>query len=130
MSGDVVVHFHQANVIHTGDIVFFCGYPFIDLNAGGGIDGIISAVGNILELCDEKTQIVPGHGPVTDRVGLETYLDILEEFRSAIAEAKAQGMSLEEVLASDVTSEVDQQWGKNMFPPEAFKEMVYRSLPD
>ncbi|MBU8870016.1 MAG: MBL fold metallo-hydrolase [Gemmatimonadales bacterium] len=128
--GDVVVHFHQANVIHTGDIVFYCGYPFIDLNAGGGIDGIIAAVKSILALCDENTQIVPGHGPVADKVGLEKYLNILEEFRAAVAAAKAKGMSLEEILASDVTDSVDQEWGDKMFPPEAFKEMVYRSLQD
>ena len=47
-----------------------------------------------------------------------------------MAEAKAQGMGLEEVLASDVTAALDAEWGGKMFPPEAFKEMVYRSLPD
>ncbi|TFG49069.1 MAG: MBL fold metallo-hydrolase [Gemmatimonadales bacterium] len=128
--GDAVIHFHQANVIHTGDVVFFCGYPFIDLNAGGGIDGIIAAVKNILALCDEKTQIVPGHGPSTDKAGLETYLGLMEGFRDLVAQAKARGMSLEEVLASDLTADLDQEWGKKMFPPEAFKELVYRSLPD
>lgn len=129
-NGDAVVTFQPANVIHTGDVVFYCGYPFIDLNAGGTIDGVILAVKTILGLCDENTKIVPGHGPATDRAGLETYLGLLQGFRGAVAKAKADGMSLDEVLASTVTAELDAEWGRRMFPPEAFKELVYRSLPD
>jgi cyclase len=129
-SGDAVVHFPTANVIHSGDIVFNCGYPFIDVNDGGSIDGMIVAVKAILERCDDETQIVPGHGPVADQAGLKVYLGLLEGFREAVAGAKADGMSLEEVLASTVTAKLDEEWGKRMFPPEAFKELVYRTLPD
>ena len=127
--GDAVVHFRNANVIHTGDLVFHGGYPFIDLNAGGGIDGVIAGVMDILARCDEETRIVPGHGSLADKAGLEAYLGALQDFRDAIAEAKSAGMSLEEILASDVTAATDATWGEKMFPPEAFKELVYRSLP-
>ena len=54
----------------------------------------------------------------------------MQDFRAAVAKAKAGGMSLEEVLASDVTAVLDEEWGKVMFPPEVFKELVYRSLAD
>ncbi|MCP4291526.1 MAG: MBL fold metallo-hydrolase [bacterium] len=129
-NGDAMVYFSQANVLHTGDVMFFCGYPFIDINSGGTIDGVIDAVKVALSYCDDDTQVVGGHGPVTDKNGLEQYLGIMVDFRQAIAQAKADGQGLEEALASDVTAEVDEQWGKKMFPPAAFREMVYRSLPE
>lgn len=127
--GDAIVHFRKANVIHTGDIVFFCGYPFIDLNAGGRIDGVIAAVKLVLDRCDDETKIVPGHGPLTDKAGLQTYLEVLTGFRAAVAKAKADGMTLEQLQESDVTAAIDVEWDNKMFPSAAFRELVYRSLP-
>ena len=127
--GDAFVHFQKANVLHTGDVVFYCGYPFIDINAGGTIDGVIDAVDAAMALCDDQTKVMPGHGPLTDKAGLVIYRGVLQSFRDAVAEAKAAGQSLEEVLASDVTAAIDAEWGNKMFETEAFKELVYRSLP-
>lgn len=127
--GDAMVFVPGANVLHTGDVVFFCGYPFIDINAGGNIDGMIAGVRTALAKCDDATQVIPGHGPLTDRAGLQQYLQVLEDFRAAVAAAKAGGMSLEELLESDVTAAVDADWDGKMFPSEAFRELVYRSLP-
>ncbi len=128
-NGDAMVFFSEANVLHTGDVVFFCGYPFIDINSGGTIDGLIDAVKVGLTYCDDATQVVPGHGPVTDKKGLGEYLGIMEGFRQAVAQARADGMTLEEVLSSDITAELDKQWDNKMFPTAAFRELVYRSLP-
>ena len=41
--GDVFIHFRKANVIHTGDLVFAGMYPFIDINSGGSVAGVIAA---------------------------------------------------------------------------------------
>jgi len=128
-NGDAMVYFSKANVLHTGDVVFFCGYPFIDINSGGTIDGVIDAVKVALTYCDEDTQVVPGHGPVTDKKGLEQYLGVMVDFRQAIAQAKADGLTLEDVLSSEVTAELDKLWDNKMFPTAAFRELVFRSLP-
>jgi cyclase len=127
--GDAMVFLQKANVLHTGDVVFFCGYPFIDINAGGSIDGMIAAVEKAIARCDEKTRVIPGHGPLTDRAGLQQYLGVLRDFRQAVAGAKEKGLSLEELLESDVTDQVDAEWDGKMFSSMAFKELVYRSLP-
>lgn len=127
--GDAMVHVPEANLLHTGDVVFFCGYPFIDVNGGGRIDGMIAGVKQAIALCDEETKVIPGHGPLTDRAGLRQYLEMLEDFRAAVAAAKAAGMSLEELLASDATADVDAEWDERMFPTAAFRELVYRTLP-
>ena len=126
--GDAVVLFRKANVIHAGDIFFNCGYPFIDISSGGTIDGMIAAADTILKLSDEKTRIIPGHGLVTDRAGLEIYAQLLRDFREAIAREIASGKSLEEIRAAKPTAALDERWGKVFFPPEMFTEVVFRSL--
>jgi glyoxylase-like metal-dependent hydrolase (beta-lactamase superfamily II) len=90
---------------------------------------MIAGVERAIERCDEQTKVVPGHGVLTDRAGLQQYLAVLEDFRAAVAEAKAGGMGLEELLESDVTAAVDERWDGKMFPSGAFRELVYRSLP-
>jgi glyoxylase-like metal-dependent hydrolase (beta-lactamase superfamily II) len=68
--GDVFIHFRKANVIHTGDLVFAGMYPFIDIDSGGSVAGVIAAVDRMLALADDGTRVIPGHGKVTDRAGL------------------------------------------------------------
>jgi len=127
--GDTVVRFRQADVIHTGDVVFYCGYPFIDVSHGGTIDGMIAAVEKILAMCSPQTRIIPGHGPLTNAAGLATYLEMLRSYREAVAREVAAGKDLEAIRSGGATAELDQRWGEVFFPPARFAEAVYRSLP-
>ncbi len=52
-------------------------YPFIDLDSGGSVAGLIAAVDRMLAIADDKTRIIPGHGKVTDRAGLAAYREML-----------------------------------------------------
>jgi glyoxylase-like metal-dependent hydrolase (beta-lactamase superfamily II) len=126
--GDTIVHFRRANVIHTGDLVFSGGYPFIDLSSGGSIEGLIAALEAVFELSDESTTIVPGHGPLMGREDLGAYVAMLRAARDAVAAEIATGKNLEGVLAARPTAALDERWGKTMFPPATFTEIVYRSL--
>src|SRR6266700_471599 len=62
--GDTYIYFADANVLVTGDIVFFGRYPNIDFLYGGSIDGMIRGVDELLKFAKDDTKIVPGHGPV------------------------------------------------------------------
>ena len=75
--GDSVIHFQNANVIHAGDVFFNGFYPFIDVDHGGTVKGMIRAADAILALADGETKIIPGHGPLGDRKQLQEYRDML-----------------------------------------------------
>jgi glyoxylase-like metal-dependent hydrolase (beta-lactamase superfamily II) len=128
--GDAIVHFRQANVIHTGDIFFNGGYPFIDIAVGGNIDGMIAAVESILALCNEETRIIPGHGPLASKADLEAYGDMLREFRAIVAAEMAASKDLETIQAEQPTAALDEKWGKFAFPANLFTEMVFRTLDE
>lgn len=125
--GDAVVHFRHANVIHVGDLVFQGGYPFIDVSAGGSIDGVIAALERVLPRCDDATRVVPGHGPVGGREELVAYVAMLREFRAAVAAEMEAGKDLPAILEANPTAELDAAWG-GQFPPPVFTEIVFRSL--
>ena len=48
--GDTIVYFRFSDVISTGDIFSTTGYPVIDLNNGGSLQGIIDGLNRILQL--------------------------------------------------------------------------------
>jgi cyclase len=126
--GDGVVFFKKANVVHTGDIVFNFGYPFIDISSGGTIGGVIDAIDTILGICDDETKIVPGHGPLMTRDRLVEYVAMLRAFRAIIAAGIKSGQDLEAILASGATAELDAKWGNVYFRPPQFTEIVFLSL--
>ncbi|HEY1807157.1 MAG TPA: MBL fold metallo-hydrolase, partial [Acidobacteriaceae bacterium] len=70
---DIFIHFVKGNVIHTGDLWWNGMYPLIDRSSGGTINGMIRGVDQVLALADERTKIVPGHGPLGDQAALQNY---------------------------------------------------------
>jgi cyclase len=97
--GDSMVFFKGQNVLYTGDVFFHGMFPFIDVDHGGSIGGMIAAIDRAIALVDENTKVVPGHGPVTDKAGLAKYRDFLQDSSDIVAAHKAAGKSLEEIVA-------------------------------
>lgn len=126
--GDSVVHFASADVIHTGDLFFNGFYPFIDAWSGGGIDGMIAGAERVLELAEEGTKIIPGHGPLATRADLARYRDMLAGVRAAVAAEVAAGKSREETVAAKPTAAFDEAWGGGFIKPDDFTGFVYDSL--
>lgn len=125
--GDAIVVFRQANVIHMGDVYFNGLYPFIDLASGGSVDGMIRAVEIGLSRSDEESKIIPGHGPLSDREGLERYGEMLRAVRDAVFAQIASGKTVEEVIASQPSRAYDARLGGGFVSPEDFARMIYQS---
>jgi glyoxylase-like metal-dependent hydrolase (beta-lactamase superfamily II) len=126
--GDAMIHFRDVNVIHMGDVYFNGLYPFVDFSAGGSIDGIIAATKKVLEIVDDDTRIIPGHGPLSNKVELEAYLDMLVGVRDAIRERIAMGLDRDAVIAAEPTARWDEAWGAGWLTPEQFVGIVYSDL--
>ena len=92
--GDTVIYIAPANVVVVGDIFSNHFYPIIDLASGGSIDGMIHSIDQILALSDQRTKIVPGHGPVATRADLQDYRDMLAQVRQRIQALIASGKTI------------------------------------
>ena len=124
--GDVFIHFRKANVIHTGDLTFAGRYPFIDLDSGGSVAGVIAAVDRMLALADDKTRVIPGHGDVTDKAGLAAYREMLAATSARVAELVKSGRTVDEVLAAKPTAEFDEKQTWGFITPERYVRILYR----
>ncbi len=99
--GDIQIYFREANVIHTGDMFVRYGLPFTDRDNGGTTDGMIDALWEIAGLINEDTIIIPGHGQLSTRDDLLDYRNMLVTIRGRLVRAKVQGLSAEEMLATE-----------------------------
>ena len=122
-TGDAAVYFRGVNAIHLGD-VFNRGYPFIDADSGGEIDGMIAFCESVLDVIDRKTKVIPGHGEVSDYNGLAAYVSMLKTVRLRVDGLIAEGNSLEQIIAAKPTSEFDAIYGD----PKMFLDRTYTSL--
>ncbi|MFT5015022.1 MAG: cyclase [Dinoroseobacter sp.] len=123
-TGDAAVIFRGSNAVHLGDVFNNSGYPFIDAGNGGDLEGMIEFCQKTLELINEDTVVIPGHGPITDYDALAEYIAILSDVRDQMVEMIDDGMTLEEVIAANPTAAYDKKMGDNMM----FVNRAYMSL--
>lgn len=126
--GDSIIHWKNANVFHMGDLFFSGGFPFIDLESGGSVDGVIAAAEKVLSLANDSSKIIPGHGPLSSKKDLTGYRDMLKTVRSRIHSQVTSGKTLDEVKASRPTKDWDDTLGKGFIDGDKLTEFVYRSL--
>lgn len=123
--GDAVIQFVGADVIHLGDTFFNGRYPFIDLQSGGSLEGMIASSNRVLGMMGPQTRLIPGHGEVAGARELTAFRDMLVRVRDLIAPMVARGMTEDEVVAAKPTAELDPVWGS---ASERFVRSVVQSL--
>lgn len=126
--GDTLVQFVQANVLHVGDVFFNGTYPFIDVNAGGSVDGMIAAVDRVLALASADTKIIPGHGPLSTPDELRAYRQMLITVRDRVQALVKAGKSRDEVVGAKPTQDLDEKWGHGGMEPDVFTGVVYDGM--
>jgi cyclase len=126
--GDAIVHFLRNDVIHAGDVFWNGLYPFIDASSGGSVRGTLAACDKVLAIAGPQTKIIPGHGPLSDRAGLQAYRDMLAAVVARIEPMVRDGRKVEEIVAAKPTADFDAQWGKGFIAPHKFAEMVASDL--
>jgi cyclase len=126
--GDAFVVFPQANVIQTGDVFFNSLFPFIDLDSGGSVDGYVAAQRQVLELADETTRIIPGHGDLGNKADLERDAAMLIDARARVKALMDKGMDEDAVLAANPLADYDSQYSWAFISTERMTRTLYRDL--
>lgn len=126
--GDSIIHFPASNVIHMGDMYFNGLYPYVDLDAGGSMQGLVAAADLALSMADESTRIIPGHGPLAVTEDLKGYRDFLIQAGANVQELIDKGMDLPQIIAAEPTREWDETLGKTWITPAQFVTFIYNSL--
>jgi len=117
--GDSVIYFTQSNVVHMGDDFFNGMYPFVDVENGGSVKGMLAGVDKVLSTLPDDAKVIPGHGPLSDKAGLRAYAEVLRGTTNAVAKALAAGKTLDQMKAENILAQWD-SWGKGFIKTDAW----------
>jgi glyoxylase-like metal-dependent hydrolase (beta-lactamase superfamily II) len=126
--GDTIVHFTNLNVFHMGDTYVNAGFPYIDVNSQGTLDGVIAAGEAVLSRSNADTKIIPGHGPLAtpdDLRGLVAALNVIRDRLKALVD---QGRTEDEAVAADITADWAESYGAGFISGERLTRFAYRAM--
>jgi glyoxylase-like metal-dependent hydrolase (beta-lactamase superfamily II) len=127
--GDVIIQFTHANVLHMGDLFNNAGYPFVDTESGGDVDGFVTAADAALAIAGPDTKIIPGHGALADATTLRTYRDMIDTVRTRVRALKQAGKTEDDVVAARPTADLDGTYaGGQAQRAERFVRAVYQTV--
>ena len=125
--GDSFVFFATNKVLHTGDVFVRYGFPFIDVNSGGSVQGMIAACDKALAEFPADTKVIPGHGALATMDDLRDYSKMLKDTTAAVQKA----LDGHETLAQMKAEKVLAPWQKlsgSFVNSDAFIDEIYNSL--
>ena len=134
--GDSMVFFRRSDVISAGDVFTTTLYPVIRPEDGGGIDGVIAALNDIIALTvpaekqEGGTMVIPGHGRLADEADVVEYRDMVTIIRDRVRSMIEMGMTLKQVQAAQPTRDYDGRYGAadGFWTTAQFVDAVYGSL--
>ncbi len=125
--GDSVVFFPANHVVHMGDEFVRYGFPFVDINGGGSVQGMIAACEKALALFPADTKVIPGHGALATMDDLRAYTQMLKDTTAAVQKALDDHKTLAEMKQEKIL-EPWQKYSGSFVNTDAFIETVYNSL--
>jgi cyclase len=126
--GDSVIWFTRSNVVHMGDNFFNGMFPFIDLDGGGSVQGMIAVVEKVASMIPVDTRVIAGHGPLGDRESLRAYAAMLRETSAVVSAGIEAGKSAAQLKEEGALARWDQQWGQGFIKTDRFIDSLYRDL--
>jgi cyclase len=125
--GDSIIFFPKSNVVHMGDDFVTYGFPFIDIDSGGSINGLIDAVEKVIGQLPPDAKIIPGHGPVSSLDNVRAYLTMLKATRDAVASALKESKTLDQMKQAKLLDPWKKYSG-DFVSEDVFLETLYNSL--
>jgi cyclase len=126
--GDAAILFREPNVIAPGDLLFRGMFPFIDLDSGGDVDGYKAAMQRLIDISDDETRFLSGHGPVASRADVQQDLNMLINAESLVKALLDRGLNEEEIVAANPLSVYHDDYNWGFITTERMTRTLIRSL--
>ena len=126
--GDAAILFREANIIASGDLLFRGLFPFIDLDSGGDVAGYKAAMQKLIDMSDDETKFISGHGPVATRAGVQQDLAMLVDAESLVKALMDKGMSEEEIVTANPLAAYHDEYNWGFITTERMTRTLIRSL--
>ena len=125
--GDSIVFFKKANVVHMGDHHFSGFFPFVDLDHGGNVLHMAENVKAVLAIINDKTKVIPGHGPLSSKSDLQDFYEMLIGTSAEVKNMKDQGLDLDQIKSKGLSKRWE-SWTDGFISTEVWIDTLYNSL--
>ncbi len=125
--GDAVIWFAGSNVVHMGDMMWTKRFPFIDMDSGGDVIGMVDAIQQVLAKLPADVKLIPGHGPLSGREDLEDYRDMLIATTDIVRARMHAGKDLDAIVEEGLP-EAWAEWGGGFIKTDVWLRTIHRSL--
>jgi len=126
--GDAAILFRKVNVIASGDVLFRGMFPFIDLDSGGNVAGYKAAMQKLIDISDDETKFISGHGPVGTRAGIKADLAMLVDAEVRVKALLDKNMSEEDIVSANPLSIYHDDYNWSFITTERMTRTLIRSL--
>lgn len=127
--GDAIIYFTKSNVIHMGDDFVTYGFPFVDMQSGGTVTGLLDAVEKVMKTAPAGAKIIPGHGPISTVADMKPFVDMIRETRAKVEAGVKAGKSLEQLQKDKVLAGYE-KWSGDFINSDKWIETLYHDLTD
>src|SRR6185369_15230199 len=125
--GDSIIYFPKSNVVHMGDDFVTYGFPFIDVNSGGSIDGMIDGSEKAIAQLPADVKVIPGHGPVSNLDDVRAFIKMLKDTREVVSAALKKHKTLDQMKQEKILDPWKKYSG-DFISEDAYLETLYNSL--
>ena len=125
--GDSVIFFSASNVVHLGDDFFAGRFPFVDLESGGSVEGLVKNIGELITKIPNDAKLIPGHGPISTLDDLKSYHRMLQQTTEFVRGKIKAGKTLDQIKSEGLPAEWA-PWGTGFIKTDRWVETIYRSL--
>ena len=127
--GDSIIYFTKSNVVHMGDDFVRYGFPFVDLESGGSVEGMIAAVDKIIATFPPETKVIPGHGDLSTVGDMKPYVEMLRQTLAKVQAEIKQGKTLDQLKQEKVLAGFE-RWNGDFINSDKWVETLYHDLTD
>jgi glyoxylase-like metal-dependent hydrolase (beta-lactamase superfamily II) len=125
--GDSVIFFSTSNVVHLGDDFFAGRFPFVDLESGGSVEGLVKNIGELVGKIPPGAKLIPGHGPLSTLDDLKSYHRMLQQTTEIVRQMIAAGKTLDQIKTEGLPAEWA-PWGTGFIKTDRWLQTIYTSL--
>jgi cyclase len=125
--GDSIIFFPKNNVVHMGDDFVRYGFPFIDVAAGGSVQGMIAAMEKATAQLPADVKVIPGHGALSNLEDVRAYTKMLKETSAVVESALKAHKTLDQMKQEKILAPWEKFSG-DFVKTDAFIETLYNSL--
>ena len=125
--GDSVIFFSTSNVVHLGDDFFAGRFPFVDLESGGSVEGLVKNIGELIAKIPADAKLIPGHGPISTLEDLKSYHRMLQQTTEIVRGKIKAGKTLDQIKSEGLPAEWA-PWGTGFIKTDRWVETIYKSL--